>query len=389
MAPVIGSQEVFNNAWLHAIGAGFEQEDPQYTHQWLFDWLNSGWLAQAAVEGFLDAPRNGAYHIENIVLHGKPSEIVDINSLESVIIATLTKDVWLEDEIIERYDLTRDKPFAEAVKDLAAAKISEFKRDIEADKARIRKQVEHCRNLVLSHGYLEESQLREIKLVVSDGFFIEFMEDEMGYVGINALGAYNPEEDITYVDRNKPNVLIAHETGHAMSSDEEFDTTGFKKTGFVMYKTGDEDIGEQVGNQYFNEGATEIWEEFSVNDGSVTDDTSMRVYTFWKNLIKAILEQTNQSTDDLFKAYFAGGEALTDFKRKLFDKYNTTIDGLECLNILISRDQLELGPDILKGKQVTLVYGKKRDNRPINIRRAYEVAEVFSNVTLEGWPQAA
>lgn len=79
MAPTIGSQEEFNKAWLHQIGSGFEQEDPIYCNEWLFDWLRSGWLARAAVEGFLDAPRNGVYHIEDIVLRGKRSEIEDLH----------------------------------------------------------------------------------------------------------------------------------------------------------------------------------------------------------------------------------------------------------------------------------------------------------------------
>ena len=65
MSPPVGSQERFNRAWLHAIGAGFEQEDPRYTHEWLFDWINTGWLAQAAMEGYLDAPRCGTANIEN------------------------------------------------------------------------------------------------------------------------------------------------------------------------------------------------------------------------------------------------------------------------------------------------------------------------------------
>ncbi|MBD3311558.1 MAG: hypothetical protein GF349_03615 [Candidatus Magasanikbacteria bacterium] len=81
MAPPIGSQEDYNKDWLHAVGAGFEQDDPRYTHEWLFDWLSSGWLAQAAMEGFLDAPRNGAYHTEEIVLEGKRSEIEDMHLL--------------------------------------------------------------------------------------------------------------------------------------------------------------------------------------------------------------------------------------------------------------------------------------------------------------------
>jgi hypothetical protein len=81
MAPTVGSQEEFNRSWLHAVNAGFEQEDPQYTHEWLFDWLSSGWLAQAAMEGFMNAPRNGAYHVEDVVLKGVRSEIEDIHFL--------------------------------------------------------------------------------------------------------------------------------------------------------------------------------------------------------------------------------------------------------------------------------------------------------------------
>ncbi len=81
MAPTVGSQEDFNKQWLMSIGAGVPQPDPKYTHEWLPDWLSSGWLAQAAVEGFLDAPRNGAYHIEDIVLRGKKSEIEDMHLL--------------------------------------------------------------------------------------------------------------------------------------------------------------------------------------------------------------------------------------------------------------------------------------------------------------------
>ena len=77
MAPTIGSQEEFNKDWLLSIGAGFEQRDPRYTDQWLFDWLESGWLAEAAMEGFLDAPIHGAYNIEDVVLENKQSEISD------------------------------------------------------------------------------------------------------------------------------------------------------------------------------------------------------------------------------------------------------------------------------------------------------------------------
>ena len=79
MAPAIGSQEEFNRAWLYSIGAGFDQEDPRYASEWLTDWLHSGWLAEAAMDGFLDAPRNGVYHVEDVALRGVTSEIEDIH----------------------------------------------------------------------------------------------------------------------------------------------------------------------------------------------------------------------------------------------------------------------------------------------------------------------
>lgn len=75
MSPNIGSQEEFNRAWLHSVGAGFEQQDPKYTSEWLFDWINTGWFARAAMQGFLDAPRHGAMRIEDMVLRGHMHEI--------------------------------------------------------------------------------------------------------------------------------------------------------------------------------------------------------------------------------------------------------------------------------------------------------------------------
>ena len=81
MSDPVGYQEIYNRGWLLAIGSGVDSLDPQYVDEWLFDWLDSGWLAEAAVEGFLDAPKMGAYHIENLVLRNKVSEVEDVHLL--------------------------------------------------------------------------------------------------------------------------------------------------------------------------------------------------------------------------------------------------------------------------------------------------------------------
>lgn len=67
MSPPIGSQEKFNKIWLKTVGAGIAQDDPRYTNQWLFEWLDSGFLAEAAMQGFVDAPKLGTYNIAQII----------------------------------------------------------------------------------------------------------------------------------------------------------------------------------------------------------------------------------------------------------------------------------------------------------------------------------
>ena len=66
IAPPVGSQEDFNKKWLLSLGAGTFQENPKYTHQWFFDYLNSGRLAEAAMQGFMEAEKLGAYNIQKI-----------------------------------------------------------------------------------------------------------------------------------------------------------------------------------------------------------------------------------------------------------------------------------------------------------------------------------
>ena len=81
IAPPLGSQEESNRAWLHMVGAGIEQFDPRYTHEWLIDWLQSGWLAGAAVNGLLNTPKKAVTHIEDTVIRGEREEIEDIHFL--------------------------------------------------------------------------------------------------------------------------------------------------------------------------------------------------------------------------------------------------------------------------------------------------------------------
>ncbi len=65
----IGSQEEFNRKWLVTIGSGIDPEDIEHVDQWFFDWINSGWFARAAMQGFMEGGKYGTYNIEKFIKH--------------------------------------------------------------------------------------------------------------------------------------------------------------------------------------------------------------------------------------------------------------------------------------------------------------------------------
>jgi len=67
IAPPIGSQEDFNKEWLLQLGSAISQKNPKYTNEWLFDLLETGWFAEAAMQGFVESPNLGTFNIEKVV----------------------------------------------------------------------------------------------------------------------------------------------------------------------------------------------------------------------------------------------------------------------------------------------------------------------------------
>lgn len=67
VAPPIGSQEDFNKSWLLKSGFGIEQDNLRGIVQWLDDWLENGYLAEAAMEAFVEGEKMGAANIRKLV----------------------------------------------------------------------------------------------------------------------------------------------------------------------------------------------------------------------------------------------------------------------------------------------------------------------------------
>jgi hypothetical protein len=71
MAPPIGAHEELNSRWLHEVHAGVSMPGPaRYCNEWLFDMRESGELAEAAWDGFLNVRTLGAFKIERLIRQG-------------------------------------------------------------------------------------------------------------------------------------------------------------------------------------------------------------------------------------------------------------------------------------------------------------------------------
>lgn len=64
IAPIIGSQEEFNRSWLLKSGFGIEQRNIENIKDWFYDYLHSGYLAQTAMNGFIDGEQMGTIKIK-------------------------------------------------------------------------------------------------------------------------------------------------------------------------------------------------------------------------------------------------------------------------------------------------------------------------------------
>ncbi len=87
MAPSVGSQEDFNRIWLKTIGGGISQDDPEFAAEWLFDWVENGWLARAALNGFIEAPIMGTYNVERLVLGNGTAHIIDTRQEQPIVVS--------------------------------------------------------------------------------------------------------------------------------------------------------------------------------------------------------------------------------------------------------------------------------------------------------------
>lgn len=67
IAPPIGSQEAANQEWLVRLGAGINQLAPEHAADWVADYLDKGYFAEAAMQGYVEGELKGTQNIVRVI----------------------------------------------------------------------------------------------------------------------------------------------------------------------------------------------------------------------------------------------------------------------------------------------------------------------------------
>jgi hypothetical protein len=268
----------------------------------------------------------------------------------------------------ERYDIPEGEDFAVGMRKFAVRKAREYRQLFEQKREGFIAQAHHCIQLAQTRRYI--GQPPKVRVVVTDWFLT------YGKRGLTDVASYDHREKTTFILADSPNILLAHEVGHALSHSRE--RLG-ERVGFVTYETIREGEEKIHGSQLLNEGATVLWENLSVNDGSTYGQRSwdMDFYTHARDVTAYLLQKLGIPEDIFFQAYFGDADAQRFLEDAMGKAYGCTLEDLNCLGLRLSFDWAK---KILDGERVEVTISKQED---ASVRAEKEdLGRVFSNVVL-------
>lgn len=294
---------------------------------------------------------------------------MDIDDLkkESVdlILEKIGKNPKLKGYYQKNFSLNKDEPIESALETYSDSIVAEYLSQKELLSEKYRKQAEYCLRLALEKGYMEG--VKDIKILLSNKFFDKTQVDKQRHLTVNS---YDDRQDIICIEAGQPNRLLAHEIGHALSTNREKGIAGFSRI---------REKGEGLTIYWFNEGVTVLWEELSVDDASEIPQRNEK-YDFrqWaRETVKIIIREADIDEDVLMRAYFGGEDAKKVVGQKIQDRFRCTLEDLEPLCYSLD---VEFTKKIISGEIVEIPIHKKTQKKIIESLKS--LAVIFPNIYL-------
>lgn len=292
-------------------------------------------------------------------------------------------DRWLR----QTFKLDADLPLEEALRRKVAENIARYRSVLPKKTLAFREQAHHCVRIALERRYLTAAP--GFTLVITDDLLHRGLPSDLRcLVPSSNVCAYSMERNTVYVAHTLPNLIAAHEVGHALSMRQEQ-----QQIGFLRLERRPDGQWQRRGNKWLDEGATVLWEELSVNDGSTLperldpDDT----YCWYRDATLALLQVLAIGHETVLAAYFGNDAARAAIEANIAGQFRCTLDDLQlvtlCQKIAFTRQLLRGDPvehEIRTGnvriRRNGILITEKPNRRLADNWR--QLAKIFPNLTL-------
>lgn len=233
-------------------------------------------------------------------------------------------------EISERwlrktFGLADNLPREQALRQQVAENIARYRKELPEKTRAFSDQADHCVRIALQWRYLTTAP--GFTLVITDDLLHRGLPGDAYCLAPSPnICVYAAERNTIYVAHPLPNVVVAHEVGHALSLRQEQ-----RQSGFLRLQPRPDGRWQRLGNKWLDEGTTVLWEELSVNDGSTLpsrrdpDDA----YCWYREATLALLQELSLDQETALAAYFGGHTARAVIAMNVIRRFGCTLDDLQ------------------------------------------------------------
>lgn len=218
-----------------------------------------------------------------------------------------------------------DGPIEQALHNKVAENIARYRSVLPEKTRAFGEQAHHCVRLALERRYLTATP--GFTIVITDDLLHRRLPSDLrGWVQPYRVCTFDCGRNAVVVSHTLPNLIVAHEVGHALSFRSER-----LQIGFLKLQLGPDGRWKRLGNKWFDEGVTVLWEEMSVNDRSTLPERQdpNNVYCWYRDATLALLQVLAIGQETLLAAYFSNDAARTAIEAQVLQRFNCLIDDLQ------------------------------------------------------------
>lgn len=294
-------------------------------------------------------------------------------------------------EISERwlrktYGLAKDLPLEQALRRKVTKHIARYRSEWPKKSRAFFGQAHDCVQIALERRYLTAAS--GFTLVITDDLLHRGLPSDLRcWVQPYHVCTFDCGRNAVVVSHALPNLIVAHEVGHALSCRREQ-----QQRGFLRLQQQPDGLWHGLGANWFDEGVTLLWEELSVNDGSTLPERHdpSDVYCWYRDATLALLEVLELNQETALRAYFGNNDSRAAVEARAQQRFHCRLDDLRHVGLY---QKIEFTRRLVRGEPIQHklpgATSKVRRDGVLQTKPNTEIiekwrrlAEIFPNLTL-------